>query len=125
MWLGDELVRVTASRWHKEQVRIKIAGIDTIDEAEALRGRYLEIDSSSRGPLEEGEYYVTDLVGLLVVDEDGTPLGRVDAVIESPAQDLLRFGEVLVPFVAEFVREIDPSKGTITVRLLPGMLNAD
>lgn len=122
LWLGETEYRVQASRWHRTQVRIKLRGIDHIDQAEELRGRYLEIEQSSRPRLGDREYYVSELLGFLVLDESGKELGPLDAVIDSPAHDLLQVGEVLIPFVREFVREVDREAGRITVRLLPGML---
>ncbi|HRI42627.1 MAG TPA: ribosome maturation factor RimM [Fimbriimonadaceae bacterium] len=122
IWLGESEYRVQASRWHRSQVRINLRGIDHIDQAEALRGRYLEIEESARPRLGEREFYVTDLLGLLVLDESGKELGPLEAVIDSPAHDLLQVGDILIPFVGEFVREVDRQAGRITVRLLPGML---
>jgi 16S rRNA processing protein RimM len=125
LWLDGKPYRVQASRWHRSQVRLKLRGIDRIEDAETLRGHFLEIEESDRPELDEGEFYVTDLLGLTVLDEAGHVLGRIDEVVAAPAHDLLRVGELLIPFVSEFVLAIDRASGRITVRLLPGMLGEE
>jgi 16S rRNA processing protein RimM len=104
---------------------LKLRGIDRIEDAETFRGHFLEIEESDRPELDEGEFYVTDLLGLTVLDEAGHVLGRIDEVVAAPAHDLLRVGELLIPFVSEFVLAIDRASGRITVRLLPGMLGEE
>lgn len=119
---GGERRQVQGQHWHKGQVRLKLRGIDTVEQAEALIGGYVEVGEDERPELEQDEYYTRDLIGLRAVDESGTELGRVDAVLPSPAHDLLQIGEALIPVVREFVLEIDLPGGRIVLRPLPGML---
>ena len=67
----------------------RFEGVSDRTAAEALRGQLVEIDRDALPPLEEGEYYHADLVGLLCVDEAGNALGRVAAVENFGAGDLL------------------------------------
>ena len=67
----------------------RFEGISDRTAAEALRGSLVEIDRDQLPPLEEGEYYHADLVGLCCVDAGGTPLGSVVAVENFGAGDLL------------------------------------
>lgn len=67
----------------------RLAGVNDRSAAEALRGSLIEIDRSALPPLEEGEYYHSDLIGLACVDGDGNALGRVVAVENYGAGDLL------------------------------------
>ena len=81
----------------------RLQGITDRAGAEALRGQLVEIDRAELPPLEDGEYYHADLVGLLVVDPAGTPLGTVVAVENYGAGDLLEIerasgGKALIPF---------------------------
>ena len=81
----------------------RFAGIATREAAEALRGSLVEVDRASLPPLGEGEYYHADLIGLPCVDAAGVPLGRVVAVEDFGAGELLeveRDGgrKALVPF---------------------------
>jgi 16S rRNA processing protein RimM len=67
----------------------RIAGISDRSAAEALRGSLVEVDRSALPPLEEGEYYHADLIGLACVDSDGAQVGTVVAVENYGAGDLL------------------------------------
>ncbi|MDV3258276.1 MAG: ribosome maturation factor RimM [Sphingomonas sp.] len=67
----------------------RFEGIADRSAAEALRGQLIEIDRSELPPLEEGEYYHADLVGLACLDQDGKTLGKVVAVENFGAGDLL------------------------------------
>jgi 16S rRNA processing protein RimM len=94
-------------------------GISDRTSAEALRGELVEVDRDALPPLEEGEYYHADLIGLPCVDEDGKPLGKVAAVENFGAGDLLEVERPdgkrsLIPFrdpIARFESEkivLDP-----------------
>ena len=67
----------------------RFEGISDRTAAEALRGQLVEIDRDKLPPLEEGEYYHADLIGLTCVDGSGTPLGTVAAIENFGAGDLL------------------------------------
>lgn len=67
----------------------RFEGISDRGAAEALRGSLVEIDRSALPPLEQGEYYYADLIGLAAVDRDGTAVGQVAAVENYGAGDLL------------------------------------
>ena len=119
-----EILAVQQARIHKGQVLLKADGIDCIEEAESWRGALVQIKRDDAVPLEEGNYYIADLVGLEVVTADGKSLGKLDEVLTYPAQDLLRIGEILIPAVKEFVVQVDLAGGRIVVSppegLLPG-----
>jgi 16S rRNA processing protein RimM len=68
---------------------VRFDGVDDRSTAEALRGSLVEVDRSALPPLEEGEYYHADLIGLPAVDGDGNSLGAVAAVENYGAGDLL------------------------------------
>ena len=81
----------------------RFEGISDRTAAEALRGSLVEIDRDRLPPLEEGEYYHADLIGLSCVDEAGQPLGSIVAVENFGAGDLLEVERAggkryLIPF---------------------------
>ena len=81
----------------------RFEGISDRTAAEALRGSLVEIDRAALPPLDEGEYYHADLIGLPCVDEGGKPLGTVVAVENFGAGDLLEVEReggkrALIPF---------------------------
>lgn len=113
--------KITDSMWHRSQVRIWVEGIRKIEAAEQLIGSNVQVPLADLPELEEGEFMVRDLIGLPVYEEDGTRLGSLDEVIGGPAQDVYRVGEILIPAISEFVREVDIKGRRVVVRLLPGM----
>ena len=81
----------------------RMDGIADRSAAEALRGSLVEVDRSALPPLEEGEYYHADLIGLAAVDPEGKQIGTVVAVENYGAGDLLEIeveegGKSLIPF---------------------------
>ena len=96
--------RLLAIRDAKNPVA-RFEGIDDRSAAEALRGSLIEIDRSALPPLSEGEYYHADLIGMPAVDRQGEPVGRVAAVENFGAGDLLEIEaeggkRSLIPFTA-------------------------
>ncbi|MBV8085134.1 MAG: 16S rRNA processing protein RimM [Chloroflexi bacterium] len=120
---GFEIERV---RWMKGQPVLKLAGVDDRDQAEELRGRYLRVPGGELAPLDEGEYYLFQIVGLAVESEDGRPLGTVSEVLQTGANDVYVVptpaGELLVPAIPDVVQEVDLPGGRLRIRLMPGML---
>lgn len=89
-------VYIAGREFGLEQVRsagkgaiARLAGVSDRSAAEGLRGEQVEVDRSALPPLEEGEYYHSDLIGLACVDRDGAPVGTVVAVENYGAGDLL------------------------------------
>jgi len=108
---------------HKERPLIKFRGIDKIGAAEALQWAYLGIPELDRPELDEDEYLTKDLIGLKVTTIEGQELGSIEDVIAMPAHDVIKIGELLIPAVGEFIKGIDLKAGTMTVKLIPGMLD--
>lgn len=125
-----EPVRVERASLHGRFVLVKLAGVETMEAAEALRHRLLFVPREEVAPLPKGRFYVFDLIGLSVVTEEGTPLGELTDVVENPANDLfvVRRGggqrDLLIPALKSVVREVDQEGGRMVVRLLPGLLEA-
>lgn len=98
-------------------------GIDTPEQAAALRGRYLCVDVSAARALGADEWFVWQLVGLRCVDEDGAALGTIADVEPSPAADLLVVDDAgtvrRYPMVREFVRGVDLDAGIVTIAPQP------
>ncbi|MEO7410805.1 MAG: ribosome maturation factor RimM [Sphingomicrobium sp.] len=98
----------------------RFEGVSSREAAEALRGSLVEIDRESLPPLEPGEYYHSDLIGLSCVDRDGTAIGRVASIEDFGAGELLDVEKPdgkrsLIPFrdgVADLIDErivLDPA----------------
>ena len=120
--LRESWTEVQEVRWKDGRPTLKLEGVNTIDQAQALQWEYLLVPASSEPILSEDEFFLDDLIGVSVVTSDNLILGKVDDVINLPAQDVLVVGEVMIPLVKEFVKNIDLDKGQIVVELIPGML---
>ena len=75
-------------KYHKNMVIMKIEGIDTIEQAQELQNSYLLIDRQNEEPLEEGVYYIVDLIGLDVYTDEGKLLGKVDDIFNTGSNDI-------------------------------------
>lgn len=113
-------------RPHKGILLVKLAGVDDRDEAEELRGMLVQVPLEDAVPLEEGEYYYFQLIGMNVKTETGEWLGRVAEVIEGGAHDVYIIhgpqGEILLPAIEDVILKLDLEAREMVVHLLPGML---
>lgn len=120
-------VAVEGVRFHQDLVLLKLAGYDFRDETDALKGELLLVPMADAIPLEEGEYFLFQLLGLAVVTDEGQYLGQVQDVIETGANNVFVVkGEggkdILLPDIKDVVTEIDFENGRLTVHILPGLL---
>ncbi len=102
-----------------DAVAVKLEGIDSVEDAEPLRGLEVGVPEAERAPLGEGEFYIYDLVGLEVFEPDGKYIGRLSKVYQGAAQDVFEIetpeGPVMVPVVEEYVKEINPGQGRVVL----------
>lgn len=114
-------------RAHHGRLLVRFEGVEDRNAAEALRGTLLVVDAATAGDTEDGEWWDHDLVGLNAVTTDGRPLGSVTEVVHVPGAPLLAIvdedaRELLVPFVAAIVPEVDVAGGRLVVDPPPGLL---
>jgi 16S rRNA processing protein RimM len=114
---------VESTWFHQETLVFKFRGVDTISEAERLTGAEVRVPASERTPLEENEYFQSDLIGCEVFDSaSGQSLGKVTGWEDSGGHGLLVVnGSLLVPFVRSICKEIDPARRRIAVELPEGL----
>jgi 16S rRNA processing protein RimM len=117
---------IRASRWHSGRLLVAFDGYADRGRAEELRGTMLVMDSDDAGPAGPEEFWDHDLVGLSVVTVAGEPVGEVTDVLHH-GQDLLVVGprQILVPFVAAIVPEVDVSAGRLVIDPPPGLLDLE
>ncbi len=101
---------------------VRLEGVGSREAAEALRGEVLWVERAHAPALEAGEWWADDLVGLRVRD-GAREVGRVERVVSLPSCEALVVGELLVPLVADAVRAVDVTAGTVDVDL--AFLGAD
>jgi 16S rRNA processing protein RimM len=111
---------------HGQKYLLRLDGIDSRESAEILRNARVFVRTDSIPPLEDGEYYQHQVLGLQVQAESGEQLGAVSEIISTGANDVLVVlgdgGEILVPRLDDVVLKIDLKAGLITVRLPKGLL---
>jgi 16S rRNA processing protein RimM len=114
-------------RMHQGYALMKFEDVGDRDEADRLRQLYVMIAVEDAVPLEEGEFYLYQLIGLEVETEEGQPLGNITEVIETGANDVYvvngaAYGEVLIPVTEETIVKTDIDAGKIVVKLPEGLL---
>lgn len=117
-----------SSRPHKTIAIVKAKGIDTIEEAEKLRGRILYINRSD-ARLAPGEYFIQDLMGLDVIDIDTSKsYGKITDVLKTGANDVYQVTDekkkdYLIPVIDDVVKEIDINCGKVLIKPLKGIFD--
>ena len=118
----DRRLHVVKARPHKNIMLVTVKEIASIEEAEALRGRKVSVYREDMPELPEGRYYVGDLIGLPVLDEEGNRIGTFKDVLPTGSKDVYVIQppagkDILVANIPENIREIDLKNGRIIVRL--------
>ena len=120
------LVDVVSARSSGHRILMQFVGYNDRNEADALRGRLLQVPFEEAIPLEENEFFIFELYGMSVKTDDGVDLGTISDVIQTGANDVFVVngaqGEVLIPDTEEVVLKIERETREITVHLIPGLL---
>jgi 16S rRNA processing protein RimM len=131
VYLGDKHapheVRLAEVRESGRQAILQFKGFDNPEDAAVLRGQLIFIPIEDAIPLEEGQYYVHQVVGLTVQTDTGETLGVVADVLFTGGNDVYvveKDGhEVLIPVVEDVILNVDLPAGTMLVRLPPGLID--
>lgn len=111
-------MRVVSARQHGAKLIAKLAGIETPETAQLLKGATLAVPREALPEAEPGRYYWADLAGADVVNRSGASLGRVDRVFHNGAHDVIEVaGERrrLLPWVEGVIERVDPAARRIEV----------
>lgn len=114
-------------RMHQEYALMKFQGIDNRDQADKLRQLVVMVAVNDAIPLEDGEHYLFQLVGLSVETEVGEKIGVLTEVLETGANDVYivdspQYGEVLIPAIDQTIKSVDVNSGIMIVSLPEGLL---
>ncbi len=127
---GATALAVEKARAAKNMVLVKFRGLDSPEAVQPLRGKVLYLDREEDS-LEEGQYYIQDLIGLTVVDAgSGQVYGTLQDVTETGANDVYHIafpdGKVrLIPAIPQVVTGIDIDAGRMEIRPLEGLFDDD
>ena len=120
-------MQIEEVKYSKNQVLLKLKGIETIEEAEKYRNCYLKLPREKAKKLPEGTYFIADLIGVDVYTEEGNLLGKVEDIYNSGASDIYviknELGkQILLPATKEVIKQIDLEQDKIIVHLLKGLI---
>ena len=119
LFVGGDERRLLSIRANAKGAIARLEGCDSREAAEALRGTLIEIDRTALPPLEDGEYYLDDFMGLAVVDDTGAEVGKVVTVENYGASDVIEIERpngkrFMVPITEAAVPEWDDERVVVT-----------
>lgn len=121
-------LQIQGVKFFKQFVILKFKGIDNINDIEKYKGKSLFVTRENAVKLEKDEYFIADILGSTVEDEDGKFLGTLKDVIVTGANDVYvveneEGKELLFPAIKECVLNVDVEQAKITVHIMPGLLD--
>jgi 16S rRNA processing protein RimM len=127
VYLNARRLEIESCRPQKQQLVVKLATIDTVEDAEKLRGQDLTIPFSELYHLPEGQYYAFQLIGLDVITTSGEKLGKIADIMTTASNDVYIVkapkGEILIPAIEDVVKSVDLKKGRIVIEAIEGLLD--
>lgn len=124
---GEPLkLTVESARQHKGFILVKFVGYDNINDVQAFRDHELMVSGKDQQPLEDGQYYYHQIIGLSVKTVDGEELGTIKEILSPGASDVWvvqRDGkkDLLLPVIDDVVKDVDLDAGEVTVELMEGL----
>jgi 16S rRNA processing protein RimM len=119
----ETLWSVRRSRPHKNIVVMALEDVESMTDAEDLRGLEIVILPDERVELPKDTYFVDDLLGLRVRTDDGRDLGMIKNVLKNPANDVYDLGNLLIPAIKDVVVSVDIQNGVMVIHPIPGLLD--
>lgn len=123
----EKMYEITGVRYHKNFVLLKLKGVDTMDAAELLKNSLIKISREDSLPLNEDEYYISDLYGMKVVTEEGRDLGELKDIMFTGSNDVYVVyneeteKEILIPAIKQCIKRVSVVDNLMTVYLLEGL----
>lgn len=119
-------LKIKSIKYQKNNLIIKFDEFNDINEVLPYKNAVLYADREELGPLDEGVYYIVDLIGLDVITEDGEKVGVICDVFNAGASDIYdvkREGKknLLLPVIDEVVKEVDLENGRVVVNIMEGL----
>lgn len=119
-------LEVERVRYFKQFVIVKFKGIDRIEDVERYVKKSLYVTRDHAVKLKKDEYFIADLIGLKVTDEDGNSLGTLSDVLSTGANDVYVVTEgekeILIPAIKQCILQVNVEEGFMKVHLLEGLL---
>lgn len=121
-------LEIETVKFFKQMVILKFKGIDDINDIEKYKGKEILVTRENAVELKENEFFICDLIGLKVIDEEDKYLGELTEVLTTGANDVYvvtteKQQEILFPVIDECVLDINIDKSYVRVRILPGLID--
>ena len=123
LWLDGRALPILECRVHGRFVILKLEGVDSVEAAMVLKGKVVHADRAEL-PLAEGSFFIQDMIGLPVLDQNGAEIGILREVLDYPAGRVFVVRgktEHLIPEKGGFFTSLDPALGHLEANLLEGM----
>ena len=127
---GAELLEleIESVKFFKQFVILKFKGFDNINDIEKYKKKNLYVTRENAVKLQKDEYFIADLIGLEVFEDDGSRMGELKDVLTTGANDVYvvegsKYGEVLIPAIKECILNVDMEERRMEVHLLPGLVD--
>ena len=119
--------KIEQVRYVKNMVVLKLAGIDIVEEAEKYRNLYITVLRDQEEELEEGSYYVVDILGCKVNTDANQELGKIVDVFQTGSNDVYvvkdeQGKQILLPAIKQVIKNVDIKNKIIIVHLLEGLV---
>ncbi|MBR6401017.1 MAG: 16S rRNA processing protein RimM [Firmicutes bacterium] len=126
VFIDDKEYEIERVRYHKQFVLLKLKGIDDMTAAERYKTKEVRIPEDWALPCGEDEYYIKDLYGMKVVDEENNELGVIKDIMFTGANDVYivkpKTGkEILIPAIKECILDVDTQNKTMRIHLMEGL----
>ena len=127
VYLNTRPLEIESCHPHKQHLVVKLDTIDSVEDAEKLRGQDLTIPRSELYHLPQGQYYTFQIIGLKVVTTEGELLGHITEIMTTGSNDVYivegKRGEILIPAIEDVVKSIDLQKGEVVIEAIKGLLD--
>ena len=122
------ILEIEGVKFFKQFVILKFKGFDNINDIEKYRQKSLYVTRANAVRLRKDEYFIADLMGLTVIDEEDKEIGVLKDVMETGANDVYEITmnddrELLLPAIKQCVLEVNVEEGFIKVHILDGLLD--
>ena len=127
VYIDRQPMTIDSAEWHSGKLVVKLSTVDSIHDAQKLRGKAIRIHHSQLYPLPEGQFYHFQLVGLEVRTTGGELLGNITEILTAESNDNYIVsgtrGEILIPAIEDVVKSIDLDKSCMIIEPIEGLLS--
>ncbi len=128
VFVGEDFqpMKIASVRHHHEGLLIKFEGLDRPEDTARFRNQVVYVSVKDRPPLPEGQFYIHELIGFDVMDDEGRLVGKLNDIIQTGANDVYvvvtpEEKEILLPVIPSVVLELDADRRLIRVHLMDGL----